>query len=249
MSATFFLLKKILASLVLPPSGPLLLVIAGLLLAPRWQRVGKWLAWGGVASLLALSLPTTATLLARAVTLEPAHLRTDAGAAQAIVILGGGRQSAPEYGGETVSEAALERVRYGATLARQFQLPVLVTGGRTGSQAIPEAELMAATLEKSFDMKVRWKETRSRDTHENAMFSAELLRGAGVHSVLLVTHDIHQRRGIAEFRAAGIEASPAAISSPAVPSGELLSAYLPNASALRRSSLALHEILGNMVAP
>jgi len=249
MSATLFLLKKIVAVLVLPPTGPLLLTLAGLLLARRWQRVSKWLIWGGVASLLVLSLPTTATLLARAVTIEPARLRTDAGAAQAIVILGGGRQLAPEYGGETVSEGALERVRYGATLARQFGLPVLVTGGSTGSHGIPEAELMALTLESSFDMKVRWKETRSRDTHENAMFSAELLHAAGVRSVLLVTHDIHQRRGITEFRAAGMEAAPAAVSSHNVPSGELWSAYLPNALALRRSSLALHEILGNLLAP
>jgi uncharacterized SAM-binding protein YcdF (DUF218 family) len=249
MSPILFALKKLVAALVLPPSGPLLLVIAGLVLVRRGQRAGRWIVGGGIAILLVLSLPTTAALLARAVAVEPARLRTDAGTAQAIVILGGGRRVAPEYGGETVSEGSLERVRYGATLARQFGLPVLVTGGSTGSQAIAEAELMAMTLEEAFNTKVRWKEIRARDTHENAVFSAELLRAAGVRSVLLVTHDIHQRRGIAEFRAAGIEAAPAVVSSPTVPSGELLSAYLPNALALRRSSLALHEILGNLLAP
>jgi uncharacterized SAM-binding protein YcdF (DUF218 family) len=39
--------------------------------------------------------------------------------AQAIVILGGGvRREAPEYGGATLGGITLERVRYGARLAR-----------------------------------------------------------------------------------------------------------------------------------
>jgi uncharacterized SAM-binding protein YcdF (DUF218 family) len=249
MSAITFALKKLVTSFVMPPLGPLLLALTGLLLARRSERVGRWFVWTGIVVLFVLSLPTTAALLARGVSVEPGDVRTDAGGAQAIVILGGGRRAAPEYGGETVSDGTLERVRYGATLARQFGLPVLVTGGSTGTQAIPEAQLMAATLEEAFATKVRWQELRSRDTHENAIFSAELLRAAGVHSVLLVTHDIHQRRAIAEFRAAGIEATPAPVTSFLMPEGELWSAYLPNALALRRSALALHEILGNIVAP
>src|SRR5258707_4562639 len=47
----------------------------------------------------------------------------------AIVILGAGRRVyAPEFGGETVDEFGLERVRYGAALARLTELPVLVSG-------------------------------------------------------------------------------------------------------------------------
>ena len=50
--------------------------------------------------------------------------------AQAIVILGGGvRRNAPEYGGDTVGRLTLDRVRYGAFVARATGLPVLVTGG------------------------------------------------------------------------------------------------------------------------
>ena len=48
----------------------------------------------------------------------------------AIVILSAGRRTyAPEFGGETVDALALERLRYGADVARQTQLPVLVSGG------------------------------------------------------------------------------------------------------------------------
>ena len=249
MSATLFLLEKIVAALVMPPTGPLLLAMAGLLVMRRSPRLGKVCAWTGIVSVLVLSLPVTATLLGRAVSIERASLRTKVDGAQAIVILGGGRRFAPEYGGETISEGTLERVTYGATLARRLGLPVLVTGGAPGSQVVPEAQLMAETLERTFSINAQWKEVRSRDTHENALFSAEMLRGAGVRRVLLVTHDVHQRRAVAEFEAAGIETIPAPITTTELPGGELLSAYLPNAAALRRSTSTVHEILGNVVAP
>ena len=48
----------------------------------------------------------------------------------AIVILGGGvRRHAAEYGGDTLGQLTLERVRYGARVARLTGLPVLVSGG------------------------------------------------------------------------------------------------------------------------
>src|SRR6185369_731300 len=60
---------------------------------------------------------------------------------QAIVILGGGRRSdSPEFGGDTVSHYTLERVRYGAQLARQTGLPVLVSGGSVFGEEVSEAE-------------------------------------------------------------------------------------------------------------
>jgi uncharacterized SAM-binding protein YcdF (DUF218 family) len=248
MSATLFLLKKVITALVMPPLGPLLLTIAGLLITRRWPRTGKACVWSSVAILLILSLPMTAAGLSRAVDLDSGLGSAAAGTARAIVILGGGRRVAPEFGGETVSGSTLQRLHYGARLARQRQLPVLVSGGSPGSQAVPEGELMAVALEQSFGTSVQWKELRSRDTHENAIFSAAILQAAGIRSVLLVTDDIHERRGVAEFRAEGIEAVPAPVMSSAAPAeGDLLSAYLPNASALRQSALALHEILGNIV--
>src|SRR5688500_8208033 len=124
-----FYSKKIITALVLPPSGPLLITVLGLLLRRRWARTGVALTWTGVIILFLLSLPSVSTALLQAsvdeITFDADRART----AQAIVILGGGRKEAPEYGGKTISELALERVRYGAMLARELQLPILVTGG------------------------------------------------------------------------------------------------------------------------
>lgn len=91
--------------------------------------------------------------------------------AQAIVILGGGvRRHAPEFGGETLGRLTLERVRYGARVARETRLPLLVTGGALFGGST-EAALMKRALEEEFNVAVRWTEERSRDTrlkHERA---------------------------------------------------------------------------------
>ena len=61
-----FLLKKLIAMLVLPPAGPLLLAVLGLLLLRRRPRLGKSLAWSGFLLLWLLATP--------AVTLSLIHI-------------------------------------------------------------------------------------------------------------------------------------------------------------------------------
>jgi len=247
MGEIAFLLKKTLTPLVLPPTSLLICIALGLLLMRRWPRLGKCAAWGALAALVILSLPATAMLLADSIVVESA-VGTDSGrAAQAIVILGGGRMVAPEYGGMTVSGATLQRVQYGAKLARELRLPVLVTGGAVLGGGPTEGELMAVTLRDSFAVPVRWIEKSSRDTHQNAVLSAAMLKAAGIRTVLLVTSDLHERRALREFAAAGIEAVPAPVSTAARSGKRTLSELLPNAGALDLSAQALHEILGTVL--
>lgn len=242
-----FYLKKILSVLVLPPASLIVLIAAGLLMIRRWPRAGYVIAWIGTLALLVLSLPATSILLVRAAVNVPSFSASAASGAQAIVILSAGRRQAPEYGGETLSQSGLERARYGATLARELGLPILVTGGSVYGRGLPVAELMAEALRESFHTSVEWIEPASRDTHENALYSARILRDAGIDTVILVTHDIHLRRGMAEFAALGIKTIPAPVTTDANLSDLNFAQHLPNAHALRRSSLALHEIIGYLV--
>lgn len=242
-----FFTKKLLSALVLPPTSLLLLSVLGLLLIRRRPRFGAALAWVGVLAILVLSLPITASnLLSIASTASPLDYAA-ARNARAVVILGGGRRYAPEYGGETVSEWTLERVRYGAKVARELGLPILVTGGVVYGEGASEAALMGLALQTSFGIPPKWTEGRSRDTHENAMFSAEMLRDAGIDTVVLVTHDYHQRRSLAEFAAVGIRAIPAPVTLAPDDRGRTFLEHLPNAASLRLSSIALHELLGYLV--
>jgi uncharacterized SAM-binding protein YcdF (DUF218 family) len=239
-------IKAVLKTLVLPPTGPLLVALLGLVLRRRIPRVGEGLAWTGVLTLFALSIPAVASLLVSSLELPASFDRDRAASAQAIVILGGGtRQDAPEYGGDTLGTLTLERVRYGARVARETHLPVLVTGGSTYG-GTPEAKLMRDALQHEFGVPVRWAEDRSRTTHENAVYSAELLNGAGIRRVILVAHAFDMRRATAEFAAAGIAAVPAATG---IPSRGPTRAFdlLPGIAGLRESYYALYEILANLV--
>jgi len=239
-----FLAKKVLAALVLPPTGPLVIALIGLALLSRRPKWGAGLAWVGVLGLLALSLPSVSHALLRAVDQSAVIDFTQARAAQAIVILGGGiRREAPEYGGDTLGRLTLERVRYGALVARRTKLPVLVSGGAVyGGTA--EAVLMKQALEEEFGIAVRWAETRSRDTRSNARESAAIFLPLGISNVLLVAHSFDMPRASAEFASAGLQVTPAPT---AVVSEQLLVDHpielLPAMSALHGSYYALYELL------
>ncbi|HEX8011836.1 MAG TPA: YdcF family protein [Casimicrobiaceae bacterium] len=239
-------LKAVIKAIVLPPTGLLLLSIIGLGIRRRFPRGGIAMAWLGILLSLALSTPAVAVFLVRSLDTSPPLDITRTTNAQAIVILGGGiRRDAPEYGGDTLGELTLERVRYGARVARLTGLPVLVTGGSVyGGE--PESTLMRQALERDFGVRVRWAEERSRTTHENALYSAAILRSAGIGSVLLVAHSFDMPRARAEFAAAGIQTYPAATGIPST-KPERWTDYVPSIAGLHTSYYAVYEIVANLV--
>jgi uncharacterized SAM-binding protein YcdF (DUF218 family) len=235
-------------ALLLPPTSPLLAAAVGLVLLSRRPRLARWLIAGGLTVLWLLSLPICAYALvvwfARA---EPVDLG-QARAAQAIVVLGGGiRRNAPEYGGPTLGRLTLERVRYAARLARQFELPVLVTGGPPDEFA--EAPLMRDALEREFGVKVRWIEDRSRNTHENAQLSAAILRPEGVQTIVLVGHAFDMPRARLEFEHAGLQVVLAPTYVPGRSIDPKLAHFLPSTAALELSRYTIYEMLGLAVRP
>lgn len=244
-----FLLKKLLAALILPPTGPLLLALCGLWLTRAtksrlWRNGGFTLASLSLLGLLLLSLPVVGRALMAPLEphapISPAQLRQ----VQAIVILGGGSyHAAPEYGGDTVSHATLERLRYGVRLARASGLPLLVTGGAPFGGR-PEGESMREALEQDFGVKVRWVESVSRDTAENASLSAPLLKAAGITRIALLSHGWHLPRAIPLFEREGLAVIPApTLFSTGSPS--LFESLLPG-DGLGLSRMALHEYLGRL---
>jgi uncharacterized SAM-binding protein YcdF (DUF218 family) len=248
MPEALFVAKKLLTALVLPPTGPLLLALLGLALMRCYPGTGRAMAWVGTLVLFLLCLPVTSTMLVRAASLAPPGTPVDTADAQAIVILAGGRVVSPEYGGEAISRNTLERIRYGVLLARQRNLPVLVTGGAV-FRGTPEAELMARAMSQSFGVQPRWIENRARDTHQNAVYSARLLDAAGVRRIVLVTHDAHQRRAVAEFTRAGLDVTPAPVSFGSHEYDRTWMGHLPNVHSLFTSSMLIYELVAYAVMP
>lgn len=233
-----FPLKKLLAALLLPPAGPLLLAAFGLALAiraksRRWRYGGAGLAALALGILFSLSLPVVSHALIAPLQRLPQPAPAMLSQAQAIVVLGGGERH------------TLQRIHYAARLARQTGLPLLVTGGAPqGGQ--PEGETMAAILREDFALPPRWVETRSRDTAENAAYSSALLKPAQVRVIVLVSHAWHLPRAVPLFVRQGFTVIPA----PAADQGllpSLRARWLPSSQALDTSALALNEYLGGFV--
>jgi len=238
-------LKMLLQPLLLPPGGPLLLAAAGTYLIGLRGGGGRRAGWAllvaGLATLWLLAIPAVADALSEAVQRYPALDLDRPVQAQAIVILGGaaGRPSAPEYGGAPAAAAGLlERVTYGAFVAHRTGLPVLISG------EYREAAAMRASLVRDAQLEPRWVEDRSRDTFQNAQFSAPILKAAGVSRIILVTDATHVWRAAHEFTSAGLSVVPA-------PEGMWrhggdLRGYLPSSAALDQSRVALHELFGDL---
>jgi uncharacterized SAM-binding protein YcdF (DUF218 family) len=244
----FIALKTLLHTLLLPPGGPLLLATAGACLVARrsagtrLRRTGWALLVVGLATLWLMANPLVAGALSRGAQRCPPLDLTQPVQAQAIVILGGAarRLGAPEYGGEpAVTLSLLDRLNYGALLARRSGLPVAVSG------APEEVLAMRASLARDFGVATRWEESRSRDTFENAQFCAALLRPLGITRIVLVTDADHEWRAMHEFASAGFAVVPAPVGLNVAREIDVLS-FIPNATALAQSTDALYELIGDL---
>ena len=245
---TGWLLTHLVAAFLLPPLNLVLMGLLGLWLLRTTRRralFGKGLI---VTALLGIALLSTPWIAKRylAAFEAPALMHIDRKAADAIVILGGGSYKyAPEFGGQhNIKGEALERLRYGAYLARQTGKPILVTGGAPdGGPA--EAPLMQAVLAQDFQVRTRWVEDRSDNTRENAAYSAEMLKQDGVTRIWLVSQAWHLPRAIPEFERHGLTVIAAGTgyvnTAPTIPLD-----FVPNGGYLRLSHHATHEAIGRV---
>lgn len=240
-----YILNRLLEAAFLPPLGPVLWIAIGLALSRIRPRLGTAVAWAGVVVALALMTPITVGALLAPLEAAPVFDPSRADGARAIVILGGGmRRYAPDFGGETVSRLTLERVRYGARLAKLTGLPVLVSGG-VARVPPSEANAMRLALAQDFGIDARWVEEQSRNTGENAKYSAVILKREGITHVVLVTHAAHMPRARAYFEAAGLQVTPAPTAFLAgLGYGDGFLAWLPSGNCAYAGWYAIHEWAG-----
>jgi uncharacterized SAM-binding protein YcdF (DUF218 family) len=254
--------KSLLAAALLPPVSFFLLALLGLVMLRRRPRLGGLLVVVAVFAGIALSTPLAARHLMAWVErpyadLDPAPLRlpqerlqawrrSPAQAPQAIVVLSAGSVADGEASNQPnrIGGLTLERLLHAHRLARLTDLPVLVTGGVTLSGGEPEARLMRSVLEGDLGTPVKWLETRSRDTAENAAFTRELLQGAGIDRVLLVTHAFHMRRAQRAFEREGFVVIPAPHSFMAGPSRFRWLQLMPTLGGMVTARLATREMIG-----
>jgi uncharacterized SAM-binding protein YcdF (DUF218 family) len=240
--------------------SPLPLIAAVLIGAAQMYR-RRALAWllilGGCLGLwlsttLAFGQSLDRLLLRPPPALDQAQIAALKGAPDAaIVVLGGGRKLvAPEYGGiATTTARSLDRLRYGIWLGRATGLPVAFSGG-IGWRSKPgatEAEVAARVAADEFGFDLRWQETRSRDTRENAIESVALLHPLGIRRIVVVTHDSDMRRAVANFERAAAGKNIEIVAAPMdVATFEELRVadWLPSPAGYERVWSVLHEWVG-----
>lgn len=238
-----WLITNLIAALLLPPLNILLLAAGGGWLLSRRPRLGKALLATAFALLWLLSTPWLAE--GGLSWLESRVPPLGKQPAEAIVVLGGGSYfQAPEWDGQnTVSRDTLLRLRYAAHLQRQTGQPILVSGGAPLGNGDSEAAQMQQVLTQELHVPVRWQETRSRNTYENALLSAPILHAAGIRRIYLVSHAWHLPRAVAIFQRAGFEVVPAPTAFTTRYDTTLLT-FLPSAEALEKSRIVGHELIG-----
>lgn len=232
------------SAFLLPPLSLLIAALVGLLLWKRRPRIARTLLTASITLLWLLATPYFAEMLLHQLEKEIPVVDRRTNTADAIVILGGGSYfHAPEYGGDTVSETSLLRLRYAAKLYRETAKPILVTGGKPRGNATSEAQQMKQILEQEFNVPVRWMEGESDNTLQSAQMSYAALKPAGIHRIYLVTHAWHMPRSAHAFETAGFNVIPAPTAFTTRNTTNLLS-FVPDVYALRDSRIFIHEIIG-----
>lgn len=207
--------RPLLADLALPPVPLIIALIAAWPLLVRKPLIGRLLMMACAVSLW-LSSSLGPAEFASQVLLRQYHpmtsqrldsLRADVKLHEntGIIALGSGiQQFAPEYGGPKLTSESLERLLYAIWLGRQLQLPVGFSGGLGWAAEDGLAEAIAArdVARSEFHVLLRWVESRSRDTRQNASETVALLRADGIERVVLVTSTVHMPRAMAAFEAA-----------------------------------------------
>jgi uncharacterized SAM-binding protein YcdF (DUF218 family) len=180
---------------------------------------------------------------------EPRPEDAAEGGAEAYVVLSGAvyqprsYRPVPQLGFDTYV-----RCRHAAWLYKHWRvLPVIVCGGPNDPRALDHT--LAAAMVEYLELEgvpsgEVWVEDRSRTTHENALFAAEILRAKGIERVVLVTEAYHMLRSELSFRKQGLEVVPAPCGFHAAefqPSWRML---VPNYQALVTHEHVFHEWVG-----
>ncbi len=255
-------LKPWLTALILPPGSPLLLILLGYLLAVRserivWMAVGKMMFVVAFAVLWLFCTQGTALFLERVTLRPPAAIDPQAVTQtfkieqiQAIVVLGGGQQSASrEYGKPALSDSSAQRLHYAAVLAKQTGLPLAFSGG-VGWSAAAGGDSEAAAAQRWLAQlglpALRWQEAQSKDTAGNAQAIAALLKKEGITRIALVTTASHMPRAMKEFERTELKTLPAPTQF-LEPEQAMWLDWFPSGRGLRNTRQVLHEILGLFV--
>jgi len=215
-----------------------------------WLRLrrceGSWLVGAGLLGFILISWPPIQWVLSRPLEVwYPVRAFSTDANPKAIVVLSSSVDPidyARPY--DRPDLQTLQRCEFAAWLHTHWRpLPILATGGslQAGHEAY-SATMRRLLARAGIPVTMIWTEDRSRSTHENAVFGAQILRMHGVKSAVIVVEASSMLRAAASFRKQGITVIPAPCNFRQL--GPLQDELLPSWKAIRQNEVTLHEIMG-----
>ncbi len=206
-----FAIERIIASFLLPPGIFILL----LFLCGIWFFSRKRWKEGFACCVIAIAVWLISTVFFTDVLfreLEGSYTIPKSPHGDVILLLGGGISAGvPDFSGIGAPDGEMmTRIVTAVRLQKMLGIPVIVSGGAVfQSQKTTEAAVARRFLE---DLGVPHKkiieESNSRDTIENAKYSAAICSQYGFKRPILVTSAFHMRRAVSAFEKAGMKVLP-----------------------------------------
>jgi uncharacterized SAM-binding protein YcdF (DUF218 family) len=222
-------------------------------LRPRRRRIpGLALVALGLLLAYILSIPPVANGLVRSLERSAADTTRADVTYDAVILLGGAvsGQGTEEWGAPQYNES-VERVLSTYDLLRTRRArAVLVTAGEPGRRLRPEAieaHVIARQLEAwGIERNRIFVEDRSRNTHENALYSAPIVKEQGWRTLVLVTSALHMKRAAGCFRAVGLSFDTFPVDYRSIDPARTRTFIMPKADQLALSTAAIHEHVGRI---
>jgi uncharacterized SAM-binding protein YcdF (DUF218 family) len=229
------------------PALPLLVLLGSIGVVRAWRGVDNprrpWLETVSLVGICFLTTGAGAWILSRPLEIWYSHDPIPAETADAIVVLAGAVEQ-PSAGQPypLAGQDTYRRVQHAVWLFRRWKaLPILASGG--GPKDLAHAEVMRRILAaEGIPPHMIWTESRSRNTHESALYGSEILRAHSVSRIVVVTEATSMPRATKSFRRYGIDARPAPADFKRL-TGRLTD-FLPSWQGLRSNAETIHELVG-----
>jgi len=231
----------------LQPLTPVFLMIALIGLVRMRHSKEFLVTMIGIAGLVLVSWPPVDWLLSRPLEawypLRPPPLKPLS--AQAIVVLSSA-VSPPlfERPYALPDKDTYQRCEFAAWLYQQWhRLPLLACGGPGSKGEQPVSSIMKQMLQRAaVPENMIWTEERSANTHESAVYGADILREHGIARIILVVEAQNMLRAELSFRKQGISVVPAPCAFRQFERS--IEELIPSWRAISRNEGTAHEMLG-----
>jgi uncharacterized SAM-binding protein YcdF (DUF218 family) len=245
----FFVVSKVLWWFADPVTLLLVCALLGLLAIRRIPRAGRALGLVGVGALLFAGISPVGVLLLRPLEDRFPPPPADAPAPWGVIVLGGPIDDDLSVAhGQVALEEGAARLTEAVILARRFPSAKIVYTGGSGSlrpsganEAVEARDLLVALGVDASRIEI---ETRSRNTDENARFTAALVKPEPGRVWWLVTSAFHMPRAMGLFEKAGFDVIAFPVDYHSFGDARDWAPRQDPARGLRLFELAVHEWVG-----